>query len=706
MGVLSNNYAQIVPGALISASYVSDIYNVLMGASPESIVLSGSLTISGSTISTLGFTGSLHGTSSWAISASKAISAVTASYAISASYINYINSSSQSDTAVTASYVQTAQTASYYGGSVTSASYATTASYYGGVVTSSSFASSGNGIFSGSFSGSFTGDGSLLTNLPFALGNMLFVSPSGSDTDTTRSGHIGNISKPFRTLQAARNAAMSGDLIYVLPQTIIFDNTSGAYNSNLNDLNMWKDGVTYYWSPGTKVKIYNIIGNTLNRIYFFRPLGTVYETCSTIGSLEYEQTTTGGPPAYGAIYYFFDTQNTAGYEFFSQTKSQIGYSNEIINVGRDAISLTGSAAANISKVTIISDYEKVVHSAQMDGTGAGNYVSGGDNILIFNSYVKERYYDTLFAFNCRYNFSKSTVNFFGETMRVGYGVGEFFTKIVDLRYAYGTINVDIKKTTLFENSANTNASGIYARSGNDGAAGGVTLNYTGDITEISTTGSALALFRIDSANNTINYSGNITTSPGNSGRIICSVSNNSIVNIKGNIIYSGVSSSISTIFATNGSAKLKYTGNILGNFASTVAQCGTGTIEINNSRIESTNSGSNSLVLTNGGSSLGTVRINNSAINLSNSSSIGNGAYVKAIINNSTIVNSSTVGSGIANSGANGSLNLINSTIISPSSSINYPSGSNVVMANAVVSSTYIISNPVGSINLITDITY
>ena len=129
MGVLSNNYAQIVPGALISASYVSDIYNVLMGDEPESIILSGSLTISGSTISTLGFTGSLHGTSSWAVSSSRATLATTASYAISASYINYINSSSIADLALTASYINTAQTASYYGGSVISSSYSITASY-------------------------------------------------------------------------------------------------------------------------------------------------------------------------------------------------------------------------------------------------------------------------------------------------------------------------------------------------------------------------------------------------------------------------------------------------------------------------------------------------------------------------------------------------------------------------------------------------
>jgi hypothetical protein len=47
MGVLSNNYAQIVPGSLISASYVSNIYDVLLGEETESIDLKGSLSVNG-----------------------------------------------------------------------------------------------------------------------------------------------------------------------------------------------------------------------------------------------------------------------------------------------------------------------------------------------------------------------------------------------------------------------------------------------------------------------------------------------------------------------------------------------------------------------------------------------------------------------------------------------------------------------------------
>jgi hypothetical protein len=57
-------------------------------------VISGSLVVTGSTTSTLGFTGSLFGTASWAISSSRATTAsfaLTASTAISATSANTAN---------------------------------------------------------------------------------------------------------------------------------------------------------------------------------------------------------------------------------------------------------------------------------------------------------------------------------------------------------------------------------------------------------------------------------------------------------------------------------------------------------------------------------------------------------------------------------------------------------------------------------------
>ena len=50
MGVLSTNRNQIIPGGLISASFVSDLYNVLTGNVYDNIQISGSLNVTGSII--------------------------------------------------------------------------------------------------------------------------------------------------------------------------------------------------------------------------------------------------------------------------------------------------------------------------------------------------------------------------------------------------------------------------------------------------------------------------------------------------------------------------------------------------------------------------------------------------------------------------------------------------------------------------------
>lgn len=92
MGVFSNNRPNIVPGALISSSYVSDLYDLLSGAKPESFVLSGSLSA----------TGSLQGTASFATSASRSITASYANNALTASFAQNATSASFATTAATA----------------------------------------------------------------------------------------------------------------------------------------------------------------------------------------------------------------------------------------------------------------------------------------------------------------------------------------------------------------------------------------------------------------------------------------------------------------------------------------------------------------------------------------------------------------------------------------------------------------------------
>ena len=96
MGVIRNNRTSIVAGGLISASYVSDVYDVLTANAVEDIVLSGSLGVSGS------LTANLTGT---ADTASYVMNAQSASYVITAqtSYVvNSISSSYTSGSSVTA----------------------------------------------------------------------------------------------------------------------------------------------------------------------------------------------------------------------------------------------------------------------------------------------------------------------------------------------------------------------------------------------------------------------------------------------------------------------------------------------------------------------------------------------------------------------------------------------------------------------------
>lgn len=86
MGVLSNNRSQITSGGLISASFVSDLYDVLTGNVLESVSISGSLNVTGSII------GNVTGIAS---TASYVANAVSASFSSTASYINGVSSSIQ-----------------------------------------------------------------------------------------------------------------------------------------------------------------------------------------------------------------------------------------------------------------------------------------------------------------------------------------------------------------------------------------------------------------------------------------------------------------------------------------------------------------------------------------------------------------------------------------------------------------------------------
>ena len=166
MGVLSDNRSQIVNGGLISASFVSDLYDVLTGNTLESVSISGSVNITGSLI------GNLTGT---ADTASYVVTAQTASYVTTAQTASYVLNAVSSSFATSASYVLNAVSSSF----ATSASFATTASYsLVNVISSSSLADSSSFAPSASFAttsatASYLNDGSLYSETTISSANIL-----------------------------------------------------------------------------------------------------------------------------------------------------------------------------------------------------------------------------------------------------------------------------------------------------------------------------------------------------------------------------------------------------------------------------------------------------------------------------------------------------------------------------------------------------
>lgn len=582
-------------------------------------------------------------------------------------------------------------------------------------VTTSSFNNFTSSYTTGSFTGSFIGDGSGLTGIKTNTGNVLYVSPTGSDADTTRAGHVGNIMKPFLTIKAARDAAISGDLIHVFPQTFVFDNrtTNGLFwNNKQADINLWKNGVTYFFEPNTKVIFYNqtVTGQDL---YLISPTTTTGETCTVLGSLQYEQystgvDTTGGSCAFYSVgaAYGGSPVNANAHTFYGQVKSLYSECCEYINIVR---SVTGSAE---SKITIITDTETKKYVAGQSGFGSSVYVSGITNGTTDDPYLnltlRSRSRDVIdaFPFYIAGNLYGSRINIDGDECIIK-NQGNLF------RRGKFIVNYNIDKTYYTTHQTGNLWFGSFMSTN---ALNNSIINIKGDLIDYNGNTNTTGVFNVGGAspgsnNNVVNFTGNIYTNTNSGiGRFIALTSNfasGNTINITGNINYIGTGSTTQYMFRTSGSSNntINFTGTVNGTFAGTIAQCYNGTININNSNIQSTTDSTSAMIFLNGNTSLGTVKVNNSYIRLSNSGSIGSGSYVKAIVNQSTIINAGT-GTGLINTTASGSLNLINSTILVASQSINYPSGSIVVMSNATTNASWSMSNPVGSINLITDITY
>jgi hypothetical protein len=657
MGVLSTNYSQIVPGALISASYVSDIYDVLMGSEPEAITLSGSLTISGSSIATKGYTGSLHG---------------TASYAITASYVLYYASASIADFSTTASYAITAGSAS----NAISASHALQS-------TSASIANTANNAISASYS--LTASYALNTppsTLSIATSSAhIYVSVSGSDSNNGLS-----IIQPLRTLYAAKTAAVSGSVVYVMPGEYVFDNTSGALNSIVDQVNLWKNGVTYYFMPGAKIKFINH-GSVGTAMALFNATSTTNESCTVLGHLEFEQTGVGPDSSVGHNN-FFKLASDGGGTFYAQVKLLVSNHTAIVDISKS------NTVSTVFNVTMIVDEERWRYLGGQTGNGGFYFIygNGSDATLNFKSYVRHRDYQygssgAGSAIFIRNQFSNtSTIDISGETCF------NSLHELINLRdLQHKSINVNIKQI-YHDYQIYGSVNGTIVSTRDQSSVANYVLNLNADIMDYNDNSYTSCLFYIINPNSKINYKGNIyTRSSSGGGRciVLCTtsgigVSYNNQINIDANIYTLGSAETTNHLFHSYGANNvINFTGTINGNFRTVAVPANASSVTFNNARIISTVT--DNALLYYGGSAGSTIKISNSYIKMSNSSSaMTSGGNTTVTINNSFIANGATNHT-LYNATNTGTLQVLNSSIYSTGSGLAVNYTGSVIAGNSVI---------------------
>ena len=531
------------------------------------------------------------------------------------------------------------------------------------------------------------------------LGDILFVATTGDDSTGTK----GDIHKPFRNLYAAKSASTSGDTVYVFPGTWTYDNRNSAgnpYNGQVDELvNLWKDGVSYYFSPNSKVIFYNttVTGEV---IYLFSPT-SVNTTCNVMGYLEFEGHSEGVNTDGGHSVYYWQsdtpTGNTGTVIFNSETKSLISYASSLLRV----IPETNTT------INIKSDYLLYDYIEGQSGTGAGEYVGAEDTIynIEYTSNIRERVISGAklgrwaISWGSEGNENFKT-NIIGEKLVFtddGYSVFRFRGNFYDT-------DINISIDNIYHSDVNSVYGIFYLESG--ALTSGATLNINSNIIDLDYNSQAYSIFNILHDGFTVNLNGDIITKTTSGiGKNIVKDINGNTININGNIRYIGSGVTTNTIFQTGGSGQINFNGTITGNYGAPLIKCYNGEVNINNSKIISDIDNSSSSLFLNGGVTEGSVKISNSYIKLNNSSSaLSDGSYVNGIISNSEIINASS-GDTLSNTTSFGKLMVNNSTIISNSgTTINYSGGAPVILSNTILNTDFNINNISGEVAVNTDL--
>jgi len=219
---------------------------------------------------------------------------------------------------------------------------------------------------------------------------IIYVSVNGSDSNNGL-----NELMPVLNLWKARDLANAGDTVVVMPGSYIFDNRNSAgcpYNGLVQTkVNLWKNGVSYYFMPGAKIYSYGSTSGSYSPysddMIFFQPNSLTYSECSVLGYLEFYTISEGADNNGGSAYLFSGEENAGtwpGYRFDLQAK--VVDATTGCTVIRAIRTTTGASA---SYINIEIDTAKFAYTTGQSSAGAWSTWRGAETFeMVVNIKIK------------------------------------------------------------------------------------------------------------------------------------------------------------------------------------------------------------------------------------------------------------------------------------------------------------------------------
>jgi len=508
------------------------------------------------------------------------------------------------------------------------------------------------------------------------LSKILFVDPNGNDVTAVK----GDLHKPYQNLYAAKSASTSGDTIYVLPGTWTYDNRNTAgnpYNGQIDTLvNLWKDGVYYYFNPGSRVVFFNqtVTGTDM---YLFKSPGSG-GTCTVRGSLEFSGDSIGADSFGGAVV-FYEPGIGDGCTFDCEVKSLISKSH-LIGVGTNTI--TGQT----STVKITADEINYTHTGNnvgQSGTGSPLTIRSTADIQFYINVrkVKSTYYRVI-HFRQLSTGSTATLNL-DYVQNLG-GNAAISCEINQSPNIYLNINKCDFIAYPYQSTQNT-----------------ATFRFIANVNwyEVGDSGVAQKFQSFSSSNGVSIFNGTYNF---NYNRILFENQTAEKMFINGDINIATSNFTNIIFYNRNTSGEINFNGNITGNFQGVVARSRAGKINIKNSSILPSITGGT--FIDNDTTTTGTTVISNTNAYFNSTSSLINGQYLKNYVLNSNIKNSGT-GNLFVNATSTGSLQIHNSTLQSvPGSTINISGLAPLTISNTTSNTNITASTINGSVTVLTEL--